>query len=234
MKIPNVPWLSKDAIAKMASDVISGYESVSGEKIVPPVPVENIIEQYLNIKLGNIDFENQLGMKGVLGATYVKAKVILIDEKLTQRGKSGRASFTCAHEVGHWVLHRQYVQEAQRTGDDTEVIICREVDSRERIEWQADYFASCLLLPEKQLRKAFMNVCDSDVLYLENVRSTIKSSAVFVESCIENWPMIADAIIEAGRFENVSKQAMVIRLQDLGLLVNLTSEKLGWRKSRPN
>jgi Zn-dependent peptidase ImmA (M78 family) len=234
MRIANVPWLSKDAIAKMASDVISGYENVSGGKIVPPVPVENIIEQYLNIKLGNIDFESKLGMKGVLGATYVKARVILIDEKLTQSGKSGRASFTCAHEVGHWVLHRQYVQEAQRTGDDTEVIICREVDSRERIEWQADYFASSLLLPEKHVTEAFNAVTGSDVLYLENIRSTIKSSSIMIESCLENWPIIAQATIDAGNFENVSKQAMVIRLQDLGLLVNLTSEKLGWRKSRPN
>ncbi|MBN1626109.1 MAG: ImmA/IrrE family metallo-endopeptidase [Deltaproteobacteria bacterium] len=228
-----VPWLSRNAIADKASDLLLGYETMTGEKIHPPVPVEKIIEKYLGIRLGHVNFENRLGMKGVLGATYVKAKLILIDETLAQREKTGRACFTCAHETGHWVLHRQYVQEAQRT-EGKEVIICREVDSKQPIEWQADYFAGCLLMPEKPLREAFNAVCGADVLYMENIRSTVKSSAVLIESCVENWPMIAEATMEAGRFENVSKQAMIIRLQDLGLLVNLTSEKLGWRKNSRN
>ena len=33
---------------------------------------------------------------------------------------------------------------------------------------------------------------------------------------------------EAGGFSNVSKQAMIIRLQELGLLINLTEVKMDW------
>jgi hypothetical protein len=33
---------------------------------------------------------------------------------------------------------------------------------------------------------------------------------------------------EAGGFSNVSKHAMIIRLQDLGLLVNKTKKKMDW------
>jgi Zn-dependent peptidase ImmA (M78 family) len=229
-----VPWLSRDDIAAEASELISAYEAMSGKNVVPPVPVEKIIREYLDIKLGTVDFEKELGMKGVLGATYIKARVILIDEKLARSEKTGRACFTCGHEAGHWVLHRQYVKEAQRTGDNRDAIICREIDSNKPIEWQADYFASCLLMPEKPVREAFNDVCGTGVLYVENIRSTIKSSSIFIELCLENWPLIAEAIIETGRFENVSKQAMIIRLQELGLLVNLTCEKAGWKRNMHN
>jgi len=36
------------------------------------------------------------------------------------------------------------------------------------------------------------------------------------------------AMCEAGGFSNVSKQAMIIRLQDLGLMINKTSTKMDW------
>ena len=45
---------------------------------------------------------------------------------------------------------------------------------------------------------------------------------------LSNGPFIAAAMCEAGGFSNVSKQAMVIRLQDLGLLINKTSTKMDW------
>ena len=45
---------------------------------------------------------------------------------------------------------------------------------------------------------------------------------------VEQWPYIAAAMCEAGGFSNVSKQAMIIRLQDLGLLVNRTRKKMDW------
>jgi hypothetical protein len=50
-----------------------------------------------------------------------------------------------------------------------------------------------------------------------------------VELCVEQWPFIAAAMCEAGGFSNVSKQAMIIRLQELGLLINLTTEKMNWQ-----
>jgi Zn-dependent peptidase ImmA (M78 family) len=36
---------------------------------------------------------------------------------------------------------------------------------------------------------------------------------------------------EAGGFSNVSKQAMIIRLQDLGLVQNETRARLSWAES---
>ena len=49
------------------------------------------------------------------------------------------------------------------------------------------------------------------------------------EPFVEQWPFNAAAMCEAGGFSNVSKQAMIIRLQDLGLLINQTSTKMDWK-----
>jgi Zn-dependent peptidase ImmA (M78 family) len=226
-----VPWLPKRRIAHAAERVIADYESMIGQKLAPPIPVEDIIEKYFQIRLGAMDFETELGMKGVLGATYVEARVICVDESLFQSGCEGRFTFTCAHEVGHWVLHRRYVEEAKRSGSEEIAIICRLEKAKEPIEWQADYFASSLLMPEDVVRKTFYQLCGRGPLILENVGPMVHSSSLFIEPCVKNWPLIAEAAIYKGGFENVSKQAMVIRLQDLGLLINNTTEALGWPKA---
>jgi hypothetical protein len=45
---------------------------------------------------------------------------------------------------------------------------------------------------------------------------------------VEQWPFISAAMCELGGFSNVSKHAMIIRLQDLGLIVNKTNTRMDW------
>ena len=71
-----VPWLPKRRIALAAESLIADYENMIGVKLTPPIPVEDIIEKHFQIRLGVMDFVSELGMKGVLGATYVRARVI--------------------------------------------------------------------------------------------------------------------------------------------------------------
>ena len=165
----------------------------------------------------------------MLGATYVKSRLICVNEKLFEHGSEGRLVFTCAHEAGHWILHRRYVEVQERLGSGSEVIVCRSKDAKEPIEWQADYFAACLLMPEEEIREAFQEVCCQEPLVLHNVRSTIWRGSHGVEPCVEHWPFIAAVMCEAGGFSNVSKQAMIIRLQELGFLINLTTERMNWQ-----
>jgi len=106
----NVSWLPKNAIAQSALEVLEGYEILIGDPVRPPIPIEQIIERYLGLSLSFEDLETRLGVEDVLGATYVKTKRICINEKLLQDKNEGRMMFTCAHEAGHWVLHRHYVQ----------------------------------------------------------------------------------------------------------------------------
>jgi len=223
-----VPWLEKETIARQAERLISDYEAMIGGKMTPPIPVEDVIEQFLGLDLTYEDLDEKLGMEDVLGATYVKSQRIAINRRLLEDKNEGRLVFTCAHEVGHWVLHRHLVEEAARTGRFKEAIVCRAKNARKPVEWQADYFASCLLMPAREMKEAFFMVCPSGKLVLDNVRSSLGGTAVCVDPCVENWHFIAEMVREGGRFTNVSKEAVAFRMEELGLLINRTDSRIGW------
>ena len=222
----NVPWISKETISEKATELIDGFQALAKYEVKPPIPVEDIIERYLGLKLLYNDLTRVFGRE-VLGAVYVESKTICINERLFESSSEGRLVFTIAHEVGHWVLHRQYVTEQSKAGINSPAIVCRPRNAKEPIEWQADYFASCLLMPEKEIREAFEEVCASEPLVVKNSMSE-NDGGSGEEPYLEQWPFIAAAMCETGGFPNVSKHAMIIRLQDLGLLVNKTKKRMDW------
>ena len=222
----NVPWLSKETISRKATELIDGFQALAKYEVKPPIPVEDIIERYLGLRLIYDDLTRVFGRE-VLGAVYVEAKTICINERLFESSSEGRLVFTIAHEVGHWVLHREYEKGESTAGAKNPSIVCKPGNAKEPIEWQADYFSSCLLMPEKEIREAFEKVCAPEPLI---VRSSVTDSGEgsSKQPYLEQWPFIAAAMCEAGGFPNVSKHAMIIRLQDLGLLVNKTKKKMDW------
>ncbi|MFW5989517.1 MAG: ImmA/IrrE family metallo-endopeptidase [Desulfosudaceae bacterium] len=229
-----VPFLAKTELAAAADALLTGYEEMTGRPVAPPVPVEEIIENFLGLRCGYVDFDSQEGMAGVLGATYVPKKLILINQNLVGEGKEGRAAFTMDHEAGHWQLHRAYVGKLTRAGDGPaaidQTILCRSQDAKKPIEWQADYFAGCLLLPEKHVRSAFRRTFAPEAIDIVNVQEDFVSSPQWFDPCVDNWPLLAGAVKETGGFDNVSGQAMIIRLQELGLVVNHTGTAMGWHR----
>lgn len=81
-------------------------------------------------------------------------RLIEINEDILDKPQGFQES-TLAHEIGHWILHiNQDVADGltsiQEPDDRNDPFFCRgssnsrEVDS---IEWQAQYFAGCLLMP---------------------------------------------------------------------------------------
>lgn len=230
MRQMKVPWLTKKSIGAAAAGVLADYEAKIKRRVEPPIPVENIIERGLGLRLGFTDLRKKLKLDDVLGATYVKEAMICVDRSLAESLNEGRLCFTFAHEAGHWVLHRALVDQACRTGGGGGFIFCRVQDAKKPIEWQADYFASSMLMPEETVKDAFCKIFGSNPLVLYNVKSAYSGPVCF-DPCVETWPKIAGVVKEAGGFSNVSNQAMIIRLQDLGLLRNETRVKLSWKGS---
>ncbi len=181
-----VPWMSKDKIAGRAYDVLVDYQALVGRIVQPPIPVEDIIERYLGLNLSFENLEQALDMRGVLGATYVRSRRVCINENLLENRYEGRMIFTCAHEAGHWVIHRYLVEEAKRLGPRNDTIICRKKNAKQPIEWQADYFATSLLMPEDDVRSAFRMACDTEVLVLNNVSSSLGGTALCIDPCVQN------------------------------------------------
>jgi Zn-dependent peptidase ImmA (M78 family) len=225
-----VPWLPKKTIQRLATHVIDAYEKKIACIGKPPIPVEDIIERGLNLKLAFIDFQKELGISGVLGATYIDQRLICANQNLLKSGTEGRLNFTFAHEIAHWVLHRQLVVSTYGARCYRSRILCRTSDRKKPIEWQADYFASCLLMPEDWINRGFQKVYGSKPLKICNIESTF-NGPIYYEPCVNNWCLIADAVRKAGGFSNVSKEAMMIRLQDLGLVINETATPMGWRRA---
>lgn len=229
-----VPWMSKTAIARKAESLIEDFQQKAGYPVTPPIPVEEIIERSLGLELHYVDLEKILGTRDVLGATYAKSKRICINERLFEHGSEGRLVFTCAHEAGHWVLHRRYAGAHGKDGSGNGEIVSKPADAREPIEWQADYFASCLLMPEAAVREAFSRICGPSPVVIKCAMSAVRENSRCEEPFVEQWPYIAAAMCEAGGFSNVSRHAMIIRLQDLGLIVNRTDTKLDWEALCPD
>ncbi len=220
-----VPWISKENIALKAIDLIENFQSLAKYEVKPPIPVEDIIERYLGLRLLYDDLHKVFG-RDVLGAVYVESKAICINERLFETSSEGRLVFTIAHEVGHWILHRKYI-EAQEKDGSRQIIVSKKGNSKDTIEWQADYFASCLLMPEKEIRDSFVKVCAPEAIVVKNSMNDSNEGSG-EEPYVEHWPFIAAAMCEAGGFSNVSKHAMIIRLQDLGLLINKTKKRMDW------
>jgi len=230
-----VPWLPKDAINQIATDLLLGYEDYTGKNLTPPIPVEDIIERYLKLDLQYVDFYQKHGLDNVFGAIYVKNRTVAISESLLNDRNEGRLIFTCAHEVGHWCMHRRYVEVAGRASGEEVVVLCRTGESGKLpVEWQADYFAACLLMPKEMVEGAWKRAfnIEKDFMQICNIKKSFRTFNVpglkSFDPCIENWHLIADAVRSAGNFFNVSKQSMIIRLQELGMVKNLTRNSMNW------
>ena len=84
-------------------------------------------------------------------------RLIEINEDIPQlRGGFGES--TIAHEIGHWVLHFNLIAldsclQLKTKGMPIKIkpFFCRNPVKAKGIEWQAQYFASCLLMPQKVL-----------------------------------------------------------------------------------
>ena len=87
-------------------------------------------------------------------------KIVYINEDISAL-EGGFGQSTIAHEIGHWILHidRQAVgeyidREAKGMKIEVQPFLCRSEQTARGIEWQAQYFAGCLLMPEYKLVEA--------------------------------------------------------------------------------
>ncbi len=83
---------------------------------------------------------------------------IIINEQSLELPKGFEES-SIAHEIGHWELHIDQTAIShflERQDDIVEPFLCRNISSQQGMEWQAQYFASCLLMPQFKLEEALI------------------------------------------------------------------------------
>jgi hypothetical protein len=239
-----VPYLQEEQIERDVAVLLAEYAQARNVVIAPPIPIEDIVEKHL--KLG-IEFDDMhrllrvprsgLGLDpDILGAIWFDDRRIVIDESLDPEenpSKEGRYRFTLAHEGGgHWRLHRHlFAKDPAQISLFNEPappsVVCRSSQAKEPVEWQADFYASCLLMPRKLVMAAWDEMFPDRKPRVLQPETPIGHPYVEIERMRDEFgnPIGAadDYVLEsfarpfAEQFM-VSPIAMRIRLEKIGLL----------------
>jgi Zn-dependent peptidase ImmA (M78 family) len=216
-----MPYLKSSDLDAAANELLRRFSKWKGSVPAPPIDVDEIVEGYLRLELEIADLEKRLGIADVLGATWFDEQRICIDQSL--EGLEGRFSFTLAHEVGHWVLHRPMYEANKvtrplfaRDPDEARAaepaIVCRSSQHQAPTEWQANQFAARLLMPGSYMRRAYRVLCGERAQRWAGLRRG--------QLVDERLRGLAASMIAQGHFDNVSNEAMCRRLVDLRLVVD--------------
>ncbi len=222
---------------------MEAYFHEQGQSIQIPVPAEDILEIHLGLSLDFDDLQQVLGIPDVLGALWADRREVFIDQSLEPEEHpemEGRYNFSVGHEIDHWRLHRHYLTNAGAQaamfsdGESQPTVICRTSQQKKPIEWQADYFSSCFLMP----RQFVLDACSerfgslkpivyADIAEQNSTRRSTRGGMKPIGMVLRN---VIEQTFEphAYAFETIAKefkpmlcvstQAMRIRLENLGLL----------------
>lgn len=236
----NVKFLSEQQIERDALGLLEAYFHEQQTPIKIPVPADEILETHLELSLNFDDLQALLGIPDVLGALWADRREVFIDQSLDPEEHpelEGRYHFSIGHEIGHWRLHRQCFTNTDRqvamfAGSQPEPsVICRISQAKERIEWQADYFSSCFLMPRQFVLDAWADRFGhlKPIVYADtadqswtrrSVRSGMKPIGMVPRNVVEPHTCAFDDVArEFSPMFRVSVQAMRIRLESLGLLL---------------
>jgi Zn-dependent peptidase ImmA (M78 family) len=198
----------------------------------------DFLRRTANYKNGEVDLEE------VYSANYARDGFVLNMDKTEPRGNTlGRLSFkekriyiypcnhankeqerfTFAHEIGHIALgHASYMTEESST--DKEVTTSRlaldvnNVGAIGRMEWQANYFASCLLLPRSNVETLTRSIATKIGLRDRGF------GLLYLDHQPENQTQCRRVIREIRNTFKASYSATKYRLQDIGLLTDNTEQ----------
>jgi hypothetical protein len=81
-------------------------------------------------------------------------------------------------------------------------------------------------MPEENVRRAYSSIFGTSPLIIYNKKSCFNRSLPLFDPAWERVNEFALMVMENGNFTNVSKEAMRVRLEELGLLINNTQNRL--------
>ncbi len=190
--------------------------------------LNKILEYLYESHQVTFDCNTYLGLNSqgneILGKIDLNNRKIYITNVLQK--DTPRWRFTVAHEIGHLLLHRNLnLSSFDIEHMDTEEIINwikpanKIYSSVNRLEWQANSFASSLLLPRElvyniialKIKELDIRKFDNGIIYLDEQQCNVQTYQNILYSMKNKF--------------NVSFQVINYRLAQLGLLNNQTRQK---------
>jgi len=220
----DVPILSADAIELKAEEVISYFD-----KQILDVPQRTPLLEYVDFLHKQFKLERRydqsLGTTRhgniILGKTQLKPLGLYVDVSLLN---DPRFNFVLGHELGHVVLHRFI--DFKKTGYEGQEIVDTEIDlvtgkkklrtPRDRLEWQANYFSSSILMPRTSVMSAVIQM-QKELGIKRNLGRIILEAKGY---SVRDYKKIKEhlALVFSVNVTNVE-----CRLKDLQILIDRTS-----------
>ncbi|MEA5509055.1 ImmA/IrrE family metallo-endopeptidase [Crocosphaera sp. UHCC 0190] len=150
-------WYNKEEIEDLADTLLIEVESKRRRRL-PAFNLAEVIADYLDL---GIVWEQISGDKeGEIAAMIIPTEREIIINSSIDESNEGFKQSTIAHEIGHWILHinhdavHKFIDYREQGIDLTlKPFLCRSRQSSQKNEWQAQYFASCLLMPISKLKR---------------------------------------------------------------------------------
>ncbi len=186
--------MTNSEIEKRANAMLAKYVQRGGVH-----KVWNAIMAGENIKYRQSTSPDFVGAltKGNNGQSYIMINAAISND--------GRRNFTIAHELGHYALEHHLHSGSLFCSNEG---ILEEGSAALAIEREANHFATCLLMPEEKIRKAFKSM-------LYNSRRLRNKDFLYVnKATFGAWCGIRDDLMK--RY-GVSEEALRNRLRSLRL-----------------
>ncbi|MCT3834442.1 ImmA/IrrE family metallo-endopeptidase [Elizabethkingia anophelis] len=200
--------LSKNGINKISQNIINDFNNKSeGERYNI-----NSFKKYLE-KHHNIVFELLSNSKNELGKFIPAENKILINKSIEN---TNQYSFVFYHEVSHYFLHRNVLvnKNLYDMFSDSEFNYIENKyildNPKNWIEWQANYLAGCLALPDKDLILK--------IIRWQQEKGIRNKGTIFLDKQKVNRDDFNDLCNYLSNYFNISKTVLKFRLLDLKIL----------------
>lgn len=218
----SVPALSRPQIDLKAEELLAWFDPKRLQE--PSLTPLAEIAQRMNREFGvRFVFNEPLGTtaqgRKILGSCHFPSRTIQVDPALL--ANTARFNFTLAHEIGHLILHRKLklnfgeldtpVGHIQDNRSHIHLGRRQARTAREWLEWQADYFASGLLMPRSTVRQA---IVDKQAGLGINRRQ----GYIYLDNQSANVVAYRNVLYHLQFTYQVSRTVVNIRLKHLGLL----------------
>jgi len=254
-----VPYLTEAEIEKSAESLLDSFNRARRPILQPPVPLDDEILYFLGLGLHMDDRHARFGVPRIAGrvdilaALWIEEREIRVDESLDPVENpevEGRYYFSIGHEIGHWQLHRPQIvatsAEPLLLLEHPSPVVCRSQDlqvgsskqsygmrqqreARTRMEFQANEFAACLLMPRALVQAVWQHKFgNSDPVFVEDPQSVEPELRLSLPEVGRARGVSANRVARralerqitdiAGEFR-ASRRAMRIRLRKLGLIL---------------
>ena len=215
--------LNRNDIDKKVEEVILHFDAQAFVK--RESPIYNVVAGLKDIYHVPFHFNQDLGRttRGkkvfkILGRFDFKPRQILIDKVLPY--DSPRFRWTLCHEIGHFVLHRKLDPKlisrdaTQFVDTRTELRFIRSArwSELEWVEWQANQFASAMLLPQPIVHVAVATV--------QRELNIPRPGSIYLDDQPWNVRDYVSVLTLVSKRLNVSRSVLRIRLANLGILTD--------------